>query len=145
MTLTSDALDAWCPPTLTPLSFGRRAFAACTIEVANQRTRCSTSRSRAGSGRPPDAWSTGACGLVTCPPRERGRVPRPEHVGSVPGPHRGAPRRGRAAAQRFSASARKLRSRRLFVTTNTELKAIAAPAIIGLSSPAIASGSAATL
>ncbi len=37
------------------------------------------------------------------------------------------------------------RSRRLLVTTNTELKAIAAPAIIGLRSPAAASGRAATL
>ena len=38
-----------------------------------------------------------------------------------------------------------VRSRRLFVTTNTDEKAIAAPAIIGFSSPAAASGSAATL
>ncbi|OAH10461.1 hypothetical protein STSP_61990 [Streptomyces jeddahensis] len=37
------------------------------------------------------------------------------------------------------------RSRRLLVTTKTEEKAIAAPAIIGLSMPAAASGSAATL
>lgn len=39
----------------------------------------------------------------------------------------------------------KERSRRLLVTTKTEEKAIAAPAIIGFSSPAAASGSAATL
>ena len=38
-----------------------------------------------------------------------------------------------------------LRSRRLLLTTKTELKAIAAPAIIGLSRPAAAKGSAATL
>ena len=38
-----------------------------------------------------------------------------------------------------------LRSRRLLVTTSTELAAMAAPAIIGFSSPAAASGSAATL
>ncbi len=37
------------------------------------------------------------------------------------------------------------RSRRLFVTTNTELKAIAAPAISGLRKPRAASGIAATL
>ncbi|STZ44346.1 cupin [Mycolicibacterium gilvum] len=37
------------------------------------------------------------------------------------------------------------RSRKLLLTTNTELKAIAAPAINGLSNPAAASGSAATL
>lgn len=40
---------------------------------------------------------------------------------------------------------RKPRRRRLLPTTNTELNAIAAPAIIGLSRPAAASGSAATL
>ena len=42
-------------------------------------------------------------------------------------------------------TARKRRSRRLLLTTNTEENAIAAPAISGLSSPAMASGSAATL
>jgi len=39
----------------------------------------------------------------------------------------------------------KRRRRRLLLTTNTEDSAIAAPAIIGLSSPAAASGRAATL
>src|SRR4051812_14136307 len=39
----------------------------------------------------------------------------------------------------------KRRSRRLLETTNTELNAMAAPAIIGLSSPAAAKGIAATL
>lgn len=39
----------------------------------------------------------------------------------------------------------KRRNRRLLVTTNTELKAIAAPAMSGLSSPSAASGAAATL
>ena len=43
------------------------------------------------------------------------------------------------------AKERNLRSRRLLVTTKTEEKAMAAPAIIGLSSPATASGIAATL
>jgi hypothetical protein len=42
-------------------------------------------------------------------------------------------------------AARNLRSRRLLLTTNTELNAIAAPASIGFSRPAAASGSAATL
>ena len=37
------------------------------------------------------------------------------------------------------------RSRRLLLTTNTELKAMAAPAISGLSRPSAASGRAATL
>lgn len=49
---------------------------------------------------------------------------------------------GYAVAQ---TAARNLRSRRLLATTNTEENAIAAPAIIGLRSPAAASGSAATL
>ncbi len=44
-----------------------------------------------------------------------------------------------------SAIGRKPRSRRLLETTNTDENAIAAPAIIGLSSPAAASGTAATL
>ena len=43
------------------------------------------------------------------------------------------------------AEARKRRSRRLLVTTNTDENAIAAPASIGFSSPAAASGRAATL
>ena len=42
-------------------------------------------------------------------------------------------------------SGRKRRNRRLLVTTKTEEKAIAAPASIGLSRPAAASGRAATL
>lgn len=45
----------------------------------------------------------------------------------------------------YPASARKRRSRRLLPTTKTDEQAIAAPAIIGLSRPAAASGSAATL
>ena len=64
-------------------------------------------------------------------------------VGSGLGP--GVPEGTAVAASRFSGSGAKPRSRRLLVTTNTELNAIAAPAIIGLSSPAAASGSAATL
>lgn len=43
------------------------------------------------------------------------------------------------------ARVRKRRSLRLLETTNTELNAIAAPASIGLSNPAAASGRAATL
>ena len=44
-----------------------------------------------------------------------------------------------------SASGRNPRSRRLLLTTNTDENAIAAPATSGLSSPAMASGSAPTL
>ena len=51
----------------------------------------------------------------------------------------------RAVHGRSSARAEKLRSRRLLVTTKTLLNAMAAPAIIGLSKPAAAKGSAATL
>lgn len=51
----------------------------------------------------------------------------------------------RAVHGRSSARAEKPRSRRLLVTTKTLLNAMAAPAIIGLSKPAAANGSAATL
>jgi len=34
-----DALDAWWPPTFTPLVFGRPALAASTIAVESHRTR----------------------------------------------------------------------------------------------------------
>jgi hypothetical protein len=62
-------------------------------------------------------------------------------------PSPGAGRRLRFERARFEPARfqRKRRSRRLLVTTKTEEKAIAAPAIIGLSSPAAASGTAATL
>ena len=49
------------------------------------------------------------------------------------------------SCQRFSDRGLKPRSRRLLVTTNTDEKAMAAPASIGLSRPAAASGRAATL
>ena len=52
---------------------------------------------------------------------------------------------GRRSRSALQGSARKRRSRRLLVTTKTEENAIAAPAIIGLSRPAAASGRAATL
>ena len=60
-------------------------------------------------------------------------------------PAEGGRRAPPSSPSRFSGSGAKPRSRRLLVTTNTELNAIAAPAIIGLSSPAAASGIAATL
>ena len=50
-----------------------------------------------------------------------------------------------AAGVPVAAPAAKRRSRKLLDTTKTELNAIAAPAIMGLSSPAAASGIAATL
>src|SRR5699024_6780597 len=52
---------------------------------------------------------------------------------------------GGSGGHASDASARNRRRRRLLPTTNTEENAIAAPAIIGLSSPAAASGIAATL
>jgi hypothetical protein len=51
----------------------------------------------------------------------------------------------RILANRYFAVERKLRNRRLLLTTNTEENAIAAPASIGFNSPAMASGRAATL
>src|SRR4051794_35036848 len=45
MMLAIEALEAWWPPTLTPLGFGRTRFAWCTIAIASQSTRRST-RSR---------------------------------------------------------------------------------------------------
>ena len=57
----------------------------------------------------------------------------------------GRSRPGRRCRGLWPGLAWKRRSRRLLVTTNTDENAIAAPAISGLSSPAIASGSAATL
>ncbi|MGC0381029.1 hypothetical protein RKD33_001246 [Streptomyces sp. SAI-129] len=61
---------------------------------------------------------------------------RPARTGSADGPVR------RPVGQ---SAALKLRRRRLLPTTKTEEKAMAAPAIIGLRSPAAASGRAATL
>ena len=60
-----------------------------------------------------------------------------------PGARRSRVARGRPSS--CGAAGWKRRSRRLLVTTKTEEKAIAAPAIIGLSRPGAASGSAATL
>ena len=57
----------------------------------------------------------------------------------------GRPEGTAVVASALPGSGANRRSRRLLVTTNTELNAIAAPAIIGLSSPAMASGIAATL
>ena len=67
-------------------------------------------------------------------------VPKPD----VPGPD--VPKPGADRGQPWLArSGRKRRSRRLFDTTNTDDRAIAPPAIIGLSRPVAASGSAAML
>src|SRR4051812_32178176 len=53
MMLAIEALDAWWPPTLTPVGFGRTRFAWCTMAIASQSTRrstrCSTSRSTEAS------------------------------------------------------------------------------------------------
>lgn len=42
MMLTMEALEAWCPPTLTPEVLGRPALAAWTMLVASHSTRSST-------------------------------------------------------------------------------------------------------
>ena len=45
MTETSDADDAWCPPTLTPDGVWRTLLAWWTIDIANHRTRSWTASS----------------------------------------------------------------------------------------------------
>ena len=60
---------------------------------------------------------------TTAPAHSDSRASDPLHTVATPPPRRGNRRR-----------------RRLFVTTNTELTAMAAPASIGLSRPAAASG-----
>ncbi len=73
-------------------------------------------------------------------PAKNGNFPGPACIPGAPFhavPCRGCPPR--------RVSYVKDRSRRLFVTTKTDENAIAAPAIIGSSSPATASGIAATL
>ena len=62
-----------------------------------------------------------------------------------PAPRRLARHRHARTPQRGQLIGENRRSRRLLVTTNTELSAIAAPASIGFSSPAAASGRPATL
>ena len=53
---TSDADEAWWPPTFSPSGLGRTRLAWCTIDVASHSTRCSTSRSVASrSMRPPSS------------------------------------------------------------------------------------------
>ena len=71
-------------------------------------------------------------------PRSAGAVSRPAATCSTRPPERSAS----GFPQRLGS---KRRSRRLLVTTKTELKAMAAPAMSGFSSPRAASGSAATL
>ena len=51
MIVTIEALDAWWPPTLSPLGLGRTRLAWCTIAVASHSTRCSTARRTAMPGR----------------------------------------------------------------------------------------------
>ncbi len=47
MIVTIEALDAWCPPTLSPSGLGRTRLAWSTIAVASHSTRSSTFRSAA--------------------------------------------------------------------------------------------------
>ena len=122
---------------------------------AGRRAAGPATRGRAGvRGR---AASTTRCGRASrrpAGPDRRGRVPATRagrrscgrrSLRSMEGQSYVVPERTPVAASRFSGSGANPRSRRLLVTTKTELNAIAAPAIIGLSSPAAASGSAATL
>src|SRR5699024_11434038 len=81
---------------------------------------------------------------------ERGLLGEPGPAAARPAqlsPEQARADRSRSAAgqRTCGTSERNRRSRRLLVTTNTEENAIAAPASIGLSSPAAATGMAATL
>ena len=49
MMSTIDALDAWWPPTLTPVSLGRPRLAASTIAADSHSTRRAISRSTPSS------------------------------------------------------------------------------------------------
>jgi hypothetical protein len=109
-----------------------------------------TTNSRRGRGRGLQPRSTTRCGSCTAPSPHL----RPEAPNTVTGlgqPYPQRPLEGSSfwvvwGYQRAEGvSGRKPRSRRLFETTNTDENAIAAPAIIGLSNPSAASGSAATL
>ncbi len=53
---TTDADDAWWPPTLSPSTFGRTAFASWIIRAASHRTRSAT----ASSGDRPAAGGSGS-------------------------------------------------------------------------------------
>ncbi len=72
------------------------------------------------------------------PAAARGTADEPRRRGGGRGP-------SGSAQPCAAARERKLRSRRLLATTNTELNAMAAPAIMGLSRPIAARGRAATL
>jgi hypothetical protein len=63
MTVVIEALDAWCPPTLSPDGFGRTRFAWCTIAVASQSTRRSTA-ARVAVGLPSVVLPVGAGAAV---------------------------------------------------------------------------------
>src|SRR3954471_18419562 len=59
MIVTMLALDAWWPPTFSPVGLGRTRLAWSTIAVASHSTRCSTSRSaRSCSVLPPTRGAT---------------------------------------------------------------------------------------
>src|SRR6478735_409663 len=80
---TSDADEAWCPPTFSPSGLGRTRLAWCTIDVASHNTRCSTSRSVASrSMRPPSAvrGSLHHRGPASTMPCVRNRLPREVRV-----------------------------------------------------------------
>ncbi len=84
-----------------------------------------------GRSRTPTGPTSYAQGADPIRPRDRPRTPK------RPTPYASPPPQPSAALNP--------RSRRLLPTTKTDEKAMAAPAIIGLSRPAAASGSAATL
>ncbi len=89
------------------------------------------------------------CGYAYSPREVPGTLPRPPYPGQYVATGSSSDPAGSCLpadpAGQWLHVYLKDRRRRLFVTTNTDEKAIAAPAIIGLSIPAAASGRAATL
>ena len=62
---TTDALELWCPPTLTPSVFGRTTFASWIIRTASHSTRswiCSRSSEEAVPAAAPRAGDVEAVG-----------------------------------------------------------------------------------
>lgn len=117
---------------------GERGYWVRSGGVAEERTRPAGCGPEGQSHAPDRPGSrTGSAGVAHLTGRGHAPVGRRSPLAEAAG----GPG-GEAVGQ---SAALKPRSRRLLPTTKTEEKAMAAPAIIGLSSPAAASGSAATL
>jgi hypothetical protein len=73
MIVAIEALEAWCPPTLSPDGLGRTRLAWCTIAVASQSTRRSTAArtavSRSAAAAVLIGFSFAVCPLMATFPR----------------------------------------------------------------------------